>query len=51
MDELYLQDLSRAENPVTRIHSWIKRFLPKILADLKKQRGEIRFNDEVKYGH
>lgn len=41
MNELYLQDLKGIRNPVARIHSWIKRYLPKILADLKKQRGEV----------
>lgn len=49
LNELYLQDLEGAENPSARIHSWIKRYLPRILSVLKKQRGEIRFNDEVKY--
>jgi hypothetical protein len=49
MNELYLQDLTDTDDPCARIHSWIKRYLPKILAVLKKQRGEIRFNDEVLY--
>jgi hypothetical protein len=49
MNELYLQDLERVKNPVARIHSWIKRYLPKILADLKKQRNEVQYSEEVKY--
>lgn len=50
INELYLQDLSEVKNPNTRIHSWIKRYLPKILANFKKQRGEVRYNEEVYYG-
>jgi hypothetical protein len=50
INELYLQNLKNAKDPVARIHSWIKRYLPRILAGFKKQRGEIRYNDEVDYG-
>lgn len=50
MNELFLQDLEKAKDPNARIHSWIKRYLPRILAVLKKQRGEIHFNDEVNHG-
>lgn len=50
MNEFYLQNLERAKDPVARIHSWIKRYLPRILSVLKKTRGEIQYNDEVKYG-
>jgi hypothetical protein len=49
MNELYLQDPRGAKDPVARIHSWIKRYLPRILADLKKQRNEICYNDKVNY--
>lgn len=49
MNEFYLQDLANTENPVGRIHSWIKRYLPRILANLKKQRGEIQYNDKVNH--
>jgi hypothetical protein len=51
VNELFLQDLARAKDPCARMHSWIKRYLPRILSILKKQRGEVRFNDEVKYEH
>lgn len=46
MNELYLQDLKNVKDPVARIHSWIKRYLPRILADLKKRRSEVRYNDK-----
>jgi hypothetical protein len=48
INELYLQNLKGSENPVGRIHSWIKRYLPRILSALKKQRREVHYNDEVK---
>jgi hypothetical protein len=49
LNELHLQNLAGAKDPSARIHSWIKRYLPRILSILKKERGEVRFNDEVKY--
>lgn len=50
LNELHLQNLENAKDPSARIHSWIKRYLPRILAGIKKRRGETRFDDEVKYG-
>jgi hypothetical protein len=49
INELYLQDLKGVKNPSARMHSWIKRYLPKILAVLKKRRGEIQFDDGTLY--
>lgn len=49
LNELFLQDLARAKDPVVRIHSWIKRYLPRILSVLKKRRSEVCYNDEVRY--
>lgn len=49
MNELFLQNLEDVEDPVGRIHSWIKRYLPRILSRLKKQNRKIQYNDEVKY--
>lgn len=51
LNELFLQDLAREKNPVSHIHSWIKRYLPKILCVLKKRHGEVQYSDEVKYGN
>lgn len=49
MNELYFQDLKDSPDPVSWIHSWIKRYLPKKLSVLKKQREKIQYNDEVGY--
>jgi hypothetical protein len=50
LNELHLQDLSRAKDSNAQIHSWIKRYLPRILAVLKKRRSESRYDDEVNHG-
>jgi hypothetical protein len=50
INELYLQNLEGVQDPLARIHSWIKRYLPRILAGIKKKRNEIRYVEEVKYG-
>lgn len=50
INELYKQKLEGVKNPVARIHSWIKRYLPKDLAILKKQRGEELLNEKFIQG-
>lgn len=49
INELYFRDLSKFRDPVARVHSWIKRYLPKMLAGLKRKRKETTYNDEVHY--
>jgi hypothetical protein len=47
INEFYCQDFSKTKNPVGRAHSWVKRYLPKTLAVLKKRRGEVHLNEKI----
>jgi hypothetical protein len=47
INEFYHQDFSKAKDPVGRAHSFIKRYLPKTLAILKKKRREVQLNEKT----
>lgn len=47
INEFYYQDFSKTKDPIGRAHSWIKRYLPKFLATLKKKRMEVQLNEKT----
>ena len=47
LDLLYNKELKGLQNPVGRLHSWIKRYLPRDLARIKKRRNEVEFKERL----
>ena len=47
LDMLYSRKISNLSDPANRLHSWIKRYLPRDLARIKKRRGEVEFKERT----